>query len=126
MVQGILAKKVGMTQVFDDSGELIAVTVVQAGPCVVVLRRTSETDGHDADQLGLVAGKPPRRVSKAVQGSFAKAGVPPTRILGEVPVAEGSEVKHERFGDFVIRAGYVAQTGNGRDFHANTGPQRPA
>ena len=93
MVQGILAKKIGMTQVFGDGGELIAVTVVQAGPCVVVQRRTSENDGHEAAQLGLVAGKPPRRVSKAIRGSFAKAGVPPTRVVGEVPLAEGSEVK---------------------------------
>ena len=82
MVQGILAKKIGMTQVFGDGGELIAVTVVQAGPCVVVQRRTSENDGHEAAQLGLVAGKPPRRVSKAIQGSFAKAGRAPDPVSG--------------------------------------------
>ncbi|OFV83416.1 MAG: 50S ribosomal protein L3 [Acidobacteria bacterium RBG_13_68_16] len=93
MVQGILAKKIGMTQVFDDNGELVPVTVVQAGPCVVVMRRTAEHDGHEAVQLGLVAGKPPRRVSKPLRGAFAKAGVPPTRALGEVPVSSGSEVK---------------------------------
>jgi len=93
MVQGILAKKIGMTQVFGDTGEVIPVTVVQAGPCVVVLRRTAENDGHEAAQIGLVAGKPPRRVSKALQGAFAKAGVPPTRNLAEVPVAAGSETK---------------------------------
>jgi len=93
MVQGILAKKIGMTQVFDDNGEVVPVTVVQAGPCVVVLRRTAGKDGHEAVQLGLVAGKPPRRVSKPIRGSFAKAGVPPTRVLAEVPVSSGSEVK---------------------------------
>ncbi len=93
MVQGILAKKIGMTQVFDETGAMIPVTVVQAGPCVVVLRRTSENDGHEAVQIGLVTGKPPRRVTKALQGAFAKAGVPPTRALGEVPIAEGSEAK---------------------------------
>ncbi len=93
MVQGILAKKIGMTQVFDDSGAMVPVTVVQAGPCVVVLRRTTATDGHEAAQIGLVAGKPPRRVSKPLMGSFAKAGVPPTRVLAEVPLADGSEVK---------------------------------
>jgi large subunit ribosomal protein L3 len=93
MVQGILAKKIGMTQVFDETGAIIPVTVVQAGPCVVVLRRTSENDGHEAVQIGLVTGKPPRRVTKALQGAFAKAGVPPTRALGEVPIAEGSEAK---------------------------------
>lgn len=93
MVQGILAKKIGMMQVFGEQGELIPVTVVEAGPCVVVLRRTAESDGYDAVQIGLVEGKPPRHVSKALQGAFAKAGVPPTRILAEFAIQEGSEVK---------------------------------
>jgi large subunit ribosomal protein L3 len=93
MVQGILAKKIGMTQVFDDNGEIVPVTVVQAGPCVVVLRRTAGKDGHEAVQLGLVTGKPPRKVTKPLKGAFAKAGVPPARGLAEVPVAAGSEVK---------------------------------
>jgi len=93
MVRGILAKKIGMTQLFDEKGEIVPVTVVQAGPCVVVLRRTSENDGHEAVQIGLVAGKPPRRASKALRGAFTKAGVPPTRLLAEVPLAAGSETK---------------------------------
>jgi len=93
MVQGILAKKIGMMQVFGEQGELIPVTVVEAGPCVVVLRRTTENDGHDAVQVGLVEGKPPRTVSKARQGVFSRAGVPPTRVLAEFAVQEGSEVK---------------------------------
>lgn len=82
-----------MTQVFDAKGNLVPVTVVQAGPCVVVERRTSERDGYEAVEIGLVEGKPPRKVTKAVAGQFAKAGVPPTRVLAEVDVAEGSEVK---------------------------------
>jgi large subunit ribosomal protein L3 len=93
MVKGILARKVGMTQVFDAKGNLVPVTVVQAGPCVVVERRTSERDGYEAVEIGLVEGKPPRRVTKAVAGQFAKAGVPPTRVLAEVDLAEGSEAK---------------------------------
>lgn len=93
MVKGILARKVGMTQVFDAKGDLVPVTVVQAGPCVVVERRTSERDGYEAVEIGLVEGKPPRRVTKPVAGQFAKAGVPPTRVMAEVDVAEGSEVK---------------------------------
>jgi large subunit ribosomal protein L3 len=93
MVKGILARKVGMTQVFDAKGDLVPVTVVQAGPCVVVERRTSERDGYEAVEIGLVEGKPPRKVTKAVAGQFAKAGVPPTRVMAEVDVAEGSEVK---------------------------------
>jgi large subunit ribosomal protein L3 len=93
MVQGILARKIGMTQVFDAKGELVPVTVVQAGPCVVVERRTSERDGYEAAQVGLVEGKPPRKVTKPRAGQFAKSNVPPTRVLGEVPVAAGSASK---------------------------------
>jgi len=93
MVNGILGKKIGMTQVFDAKGDLVPVTVIQAGPCVVVRRRAADRDGYEAAQLGLVEGKPPRRVGKAVVGQFKAAGVPPTRVLAEVPVAEGSEAK---------------------------------
>ncbi|MFI5143251.1 MAG: 50S ribosomal protein L3 [Thermoanaerobaculales bacterium] len=93
MVQGILAKKIGMTQLFDEKGDIVPVTVVQAGPCVVVLRRTTEKDGHEAAQIGLVSGRPPRRASKALRGAFTKAGVPPTRVMAEVPLAAGSETK---------------------------------
>lgn len=93
MVQGILAKKIGMMQVFNELGELVPVTVVKAGPCVVVLRRTSDNDGYDAVQLGLVDGKPPRRPGKPRAGTFAKAGVPPTRKAQEFEMAENSEAK---------------------------------
>jgi large subunit ribosomal protein L3 len=93
MVQGILARKIGMTQLFDANGELVPVTVVQAGPCVVVERRTSERDGYEAIQVGLVEGKPPRKVTKPRAGQFAKSNVPPTRVLCEVPVAAGSVSK---------------------------------
>jgi len=93
MVQGLLARKIGMTQVFNALGELVPVTVVQAGPCVVVERRTSERDGYEAAQVGLVEGKPPRKVTKARAGQFAKSNVPPTRVLCEVPVEAGSATK---------------------------------
>ncbi len=93
MVKGILARKIGMTQVLAADGAVVPVTVVQAGPCVVVQRRTAERDGYEAAQLGLVEGRPPRRVPKPLAGQFAKAGVPPTRVLAEFPVAKGSEVK---------------------------------
>ena len=93
MVKGILARKIGMSQVFDATGDLIPVTIVQAGPCVVVRRRETARDGYEAAQLGLVEGKPPRRVGKPVAGQFKAAAVPPTRVLAEVPVAEGSEAK---------------------------------
>ena len=93
MVKGILAKKIGMTQVFDASGNMIPVTVVQAGPCVVVRRRATKRDGYEAAQLGLVDGKPPRHIGKPVAGQFRQANVPPTRVLAEVPVSDGSEAK---------------------------------
>ncbi len=86
-MEGILGKKLGMTQIFMPDGATVQVTVVQAGPCVVVARRTSEKDGYDAVQLGLVEAKPPRRVTKALQGHFKKADVTPVRKMAEFAVS---------------------------------------
>jgi large subunit ribosomal protein L3 len=93
MVRGILGKKVGMTQIFDDNGRVIPVTVVEAGPCVVVQRKSTERDGYESVQIGLVERSPRRNAPKPIQGHFAKAGIPPTRYLAEVPVADDAEVK---------------------------------
>ncbi|MGC8916173.1 MAG: 50S ribosomal protein L3 [Thermoanaerobaculum sp.] len=93
MVRGILGRKIGMTHIFDEKGELVPVTVVQAGPCVVVQVKSKARDGYDAAQIGLVEGKPPRHVPKPLAGHFAKAQVPPTRVLREVPVDPAAEVK---------------------------------
>jgi large subunit ribosomal protein L3 len=93
MVRGILGKKVGMTQIFDDDGKIIPVTVVEAGPCVVVQRKSEESDGYEAVQLGLVERSPMKHASKAIGGHFRAAGIPPTRCLGEVPVDAGDEAK---------------------------------
>ena len=93
MVRGILGKKVGMTQIFDDDGRVVPVTVVEAGPCIVVQRKSSDNDGYEAVQLGLVERTPRRNAPKATLGHFAKAGVPPTRFLGEVPVDADDEAK---------------------------------
>jgi large subunit ribosomal protein L3 len=93
MVRGILGKKVGMTQLFDDQGRVIPVTVVEAGPCVVVQRKSEGRDGYEVVQLGLVERSPRRGAPKPIQGHFANAGVPPTRFLGEVPVDSGDEAK---------------------------------
>jgi large subunit ribosomal protein L3 len=100
MVRGILGKKVGMTQIYDDTGAVIPVTVVQAGPCIVVQRKTTDNDGYEAVQLGLVEPdrKPPRlsgknKVPRALVQHFDKAGVPPTRFIAEVPVDADDEVK---------------------------------
>jgi large subunit ribosomal protein L3 len=93
MVNAILGKKLGMTQVFAENGDVIPVTVLKAGPCVVVQRKTTQSDGYDAAQLGLVEVPPPRRVTKAREGHFKKANANPVRFLREIRLAaNGGEV----------------------------------
>jgi large subunit ribosomal protein L3 len=84
MVKAILGKKLGMTQVFTENGDVIPVTVLKAGPCVVVQRKTAQKDGYEAAQLGLVELPPPKRVTKPREGHFKKAGANPVRFLREV------------------------------------------
>ena len=84
MINGILGRKIGMTQVFEADGTVVPVTVVEAGPCLVVQRKTKDNDGYDAVQLGLVGRISPRQLTKAARGHFEKAGVPPARTVGEV------------------------------------------
>jgi large subunit ribosomal protein L3 len=90
MVTGIIGRKVGMTQVFGADGVVTPVTVLKAGPCVVVQAKTAARDGYHAVQLGFVEEKP-ARVNKALAGHYAKAKVPPTRVRREVAVAKGAE-----------------------------------
>ncbi|HET7295038.1 MAG TPA: 50S ribosomal protein L3 [Vicinamibacteria bacterium] len=92
-VQGIIAKKVGMTQVYAADGRAIPATVLEAGPCVVVQRKSKQKDGYSAVQLGLVEGRKVARATKPAQGHFKKAGVPPCRVLREFRVDESAEVK---------------------------------
>lgn len=92
-MDGILGRKLGMTQIFTDDGATVPVTVVEAGPCVVVALRSAKRDGYEAVQLGLVESKPPRRVTKAQQGHFKKADVTPVRRLEEFGVAAGETWK---------------------------------
>jgi large subunit ribosomal protein L3 len=91
MVTGILGRKVGMTQLFREDGVVEPVTVIKAGPCVVVQAKTAERDGYEAVQLALVEERP-ARVSKPIAGVFAKAGIPPTRLRREVKTAPGGSV----------------------------------
>jgi large subunit ribosomal protein L3 len=91
MVNGIIGKKLGMTQIFAEDGTVTPVTVIKAGPCVVVQRKTVSTDGYEAVQLGFVEEKAPKRVNKPMKGHFQKAGIPPTRILREVRLGNGDE-----------------------------------
>jgi len=90
-VQGIIGKKVGMTQVFADDGRAFPVTVIEAGPCVVVQRKEKDKDGYAAVQLGLVEARKIKRITKPMKGHFEKAGLPPCRVLREFPVAEDAE-----------------------------------
>jgi large subunit ribosomal protein L3 len=91
MVNGIIGKKLGMTQIFDADGTSTPVTVIKAGPCVVVQRKTVSTDGYEAVQLGFVDEQSPKRINKPMKGHFAKAGIPPTRILREFRLNNGEE-----------------------------------
>ena len=93
MLEGLIGRKVGMTQLFSEDGVVRAVTVLQAGPCVVVQRKTTERDGYRAVQLGLVDPKSAKRANKPMRGHHQKAEVPPTRLLREFPVDESSEAK---------------------------------
>ena len=82
MTKAIIGKKIGMTQIFDEAGKVIPVTVVEAGPCVVVQKKTSETDGYDAVQLGF-GDLREKLANKPVKGHFAKADVAVKRTLKE-------------------------------------------
>jgi large subunit ribosomal protein L3 len=92
-VNGIIGKKVGMTQVYAEDGRAIPVTVIQAGPCVVVQRKSKEKDGYSSVQLGLVEDRKVKRVSKAMKGHFDKVKLPPCRVLREFTVGDGEELK---------------------------------
>jgi large subunit ribosomal protein L3 len=91
VVEGLIGRKIAMTQVFDAEGGTVPCTVVKAGPCVVIARRDRTKDGYEAVQLGLVEPGKARHVSKALQGHFEKAGVPPTRRLKEFRLVTGGD-----------------------------------
>ncbi|MDR0884204.1 MAG: 50S ribosomal protein L3 [Oscillospiraceae bacterium] len=110
MAKGIIGKKIGMTQIFDASGKVIPVTVIQAGPCPVVQVKTLEQDGYEAVQLGFEYIKP-ARATKPLKGHFDKANSAPVRTLREFRIngaaawlpADGEPVKADIFetGDYV-------------------------
>jgi large subunit ribosomal protein L3 len=84
MVNGILGKKIGMTQIFDDKGEVHPVTVLQAGPCVITQIKRATRDGYESAQIGLVEFVKGKNVSKAMQGHFGKHNLPPVKFMREV------------------------------------------
>ncbi len=107
---GILGRKLGMTQVFDESGRIYPVTVVEAGPCCVVQIKTKENDGYEAIKVGFDEIKKEKNVNKPMKGMFKKAGTASYRLLKEFPMADvkvGEMITAEKFqkGDLISVAG---------------------
>lgn len=91
MSPGILGKKIGMTQVFRPDGQAVPVTLLKAGPCLVVQRKTPTVDGYDAIQMGLVEFVKPQRINKPATGHLKKAGVEGARFLRELRLGPGDD-----------------------------------
>ncbi|HCR73560.1 MAG TPA: 50S ribosomal protein L3 [Ruminococcus sp.] len=119
MQKAIIGKKIGMTQIFDEAGKVIPVTVVEAGPCVIVQKKTIENDGYESVQMGFGDIKP-QRVNKPMKGHFAKADVAPKKTLKEFKLDDcaslnvGDVVKADTFavGDIID----VSGTSKGKGF----------
>ncbi len=99
MSPGILGKKIGMTQLFRPDGQVVPVTLLKAGPCTVIQRRTPATDGYDAVQLGLIEFVKPSRINKPATGHLKKANAEGTRFLRELLLEPGTDLKQ---GDKVL------------------------
>jgi len=93
MVEGLIGKKIGITQAFDEEGNVFPVTVIQAGPCTVFQKKTEKKDGYSSIQLGFVEERGRKKPTKPLAGHCDKAGVPPPRILREFRFIEQAEVK---------------------------------
>src|SRR5215471_6751784 len=109
MVNGILGKKIGMTQVFDDQGNVHPVTVLQAGPCVITQIKRATKDGYESAQIGLVEFVKGKNVSKAMQGHFGKHDLPPVKFIREVALETEDGAKPAQSGG----EGQEAAAGNG-------------
>src|ERR1700733_9058785 len=106
-VVGILGKKIGMTQIFDDRGDIHPVTVLKAGPCVITQLKTLAKDGYEAAQIGYVDFVKASKVNKAMTGHFAKSNVPPVKMIKEVALeavktVEGEEKVTAKAGDRIL------------------------
>src|SRR5215472_3399622 len=100
-VAGILGKKVGMTQLFDEKGDVHPATVVQAGPCVITQSKSQARDGYDAAQIGLVEFVKESRLTQAARGHLGKHNLPPVKFMREVPI----EVEESSDGNGAVKAG---------------------
>lgn len=101
-VTGILGKKIGMTQIFDDKGDVHPITVLQAGPCVITQLKTAAKDGYDAAQIGLVEFVKASRMSKAEAGHLGKTEAPPVKLIREVDIETAAEGDGVKAGDRVL------------------------
>ncbi|HVJ06786.1 MAG TPA: 50S ribosomal protein L3 [Acidisarcina sp.] len=104
-VTGILGKKIGMTQVFDEKGEVHPITVLQAGPCVITQLKTLARDGYDAAQIGLVEFVKSSKVNKPMAGHFAKSNVPPVKLVREVAFEASAPAQDGEAAAKAIQAG---------------------
>lgn len=121
MVKGLIGKKIGMTRVFDESGNHVPVTVLRAGPCVVLQVKNEDTDGYNAVQIGFIDETvKEKRQSKALLGHLKKAGSPAVRIIrefeleGDDDVSPGDELTVEQFAE--VGKVDVTATTKGRGF----------
>jgi large subunit ribosomal protein L3 len=120
MITGLLGKKVGMTQLLENDGTVIPVTVIKAGPCVVVQKKTKQKDGYDAVQLGFVEFVKPKRVNKPMTGHFKKSNAAPARFVREVAIQgeeganPGDQVKVDIFAQNELV--HIIGTSKGRGF----------
>jgi large subunit ribosomal protein L3 len=115
---GLLGKKLGMTQIFDDHGNAIPVTVIRTGPCKVVQKKTSGKEGYDALQVGFDDVQKVSRINKPLMGHFNKGGIPPVRLLREFRVTaeeiDGNEVGTEITVDIFEPGEFVDITGTSK------------
>jgi len=93
MVEGLIGKKIGMTQTFDEVGNVVPVTVIKAGPCTVIQKKTKEKDGYSAIQLTLIEETGRKKPVRPLTGHYAKSGIPPGKVLREFQFSEQAEVK---------------------------------
>jgi large subunit ribosomal protein L3 len=112
-VTGILGKKIGMTQVFDEKGEVHPITVLQAGPCVITQLKTLAKDGYEAAQIGLVEFVKSSKVNKPMAGHFAKSNVPPVKLMREVAVEAAGTAKADGAKAEEAEGGQAHGTSNG-------------
>jgi len=120
MVEGLIGRKLGMTQIFDEEGNVVPVTVIQAGPCTVVQKKTEEKDGYTAVQLGFEEEKKLKKVTKPLEGHFQKSGLPPFKVLREFKIDESAEIKEgDQFSVDIFQPGEkvdVVGTSKGKGF----------